>query len=356
MLNQYGAQLREMVTAGFNVKLILEMHQSNAFENDVSAYPTITVIEKNKQGRAFIGKATIESSEYKPLSNDYKVESIEAVLRHRGISADSFSSWHKSDAPWINVEPKKLELLKTLERKFFPIESAASGTKVGIGVATGADRIFITRNHELVEADRLLPLAMVSDIEGNKIKWSGNYLVNPWNEQGLVDLQDYPRLKNYFAGEKTLLAKRHTAFANPSKWYKTIDRVNFRLIKKRKLYVADIKDRLIPILDEGNTYPHHNLYFIESDKWDLKVLGGLLMSAVAQFFIDCYGVRIRGGYMRFQAQYLRRIRVPEPSAISPEQSKELIAAFESNNPGLATEIACAVYGIDAKTRRSCFGY
>jgi adenine-specific DNA-methyltransferase len=30
------------------------------------------------------------------------------------------------------------------------------------------------------------------------------------------------------------------------------------------------------VLDRGETYPHHNLYFIESDTWDLEVLGGLL--------------------------------------------------------------------------------
>ena len=68
---------------------------------------------------------------------------------------------------------------------------------------------------------------------------------------------------------------------------------------------------LDPVLDRGETYPHHNLYFIQSDEWDLEVLGGLLMSAVGQFFVESYGVRMRGGYWRFQAQYLRRIRVPE---------------------------------------------
>lgn len=33
-----------------------------------------------------------------------------------------------------------------------------------------------------------------------------------------------------------------------------------------------------PVLDDGQTYPHHNLYFVTSQKWDLRVLGGLLLS------------------------------------------------------------------------------
>ena len=78
---------------------------------------------------------------------------------------------------------------------------------------------------------------------------------------------------------------------------------------------------LDPVLDRGETYPHHNLYFIQSDEWDLEVLGGLLMSAVGQFFVESYGVRMRGGYLRFQAQYLRRIRVPSPKALSANSRK-----------------------------------
>jgi adenine-specific DNA-methyltransferase len=91
--------------------------------------------------------------------------------------------------------------------------------------------------------------------------------------------------------------------------------VTHSLTEKPKLYIADIKNQLDPVLDRGETYPHHNLYFVQSDVWDLEVLGGLLISAIGQFFMESYGVRMRGGYLRFQAQYLRRIRVPDPKSI-----------------------------------------
>ena len=71
-----------------------------------------------------------------------------------------------------------------------------------------------------------------------------------------------------------------------------------------------------PVLDRGETYPHHNLYYLTSKVWDLEVLGGLLLSRVAQLFIQAYCVRMRGGTLRFQAQYLRRIRVPDPASMS----------------------------------------
>jgi adenine-specific DNA-methyltransferase len=76
------------------------------------------------------------------------------------------------------------------------------------------------------------------------------------------------------------------------------------------------------------------------------VLGGLLLSDVAQFFVECYGVRMRGGYLRFQAQYLRRIRVPRLSQVTGRQAQRLRGAFRSRDVAAATEAALAVYGIE----------
>ena len=71
------------------------------------------------------------------------------------------------------------------------------------------------------------------------------------------------------------------------------------------------------------------------------------MSAVGQFFIRCYGVRMRGGFLRFQAQYLRRIRVPEPTDISPEIAGILRDAFDTQNVSLATDAALQAYNIES---------
>jgi hypothetical protein len=161
-----------------------------------------------------------------------------------------------------------------------------------------------------------------------------------------VNLDNYPRLRAYFERNAAALKKRHTAVKNMRGWYRTIDRVTHALREQPKLYIADIKNRLDPVLDRGETYPHHNLYFIQSDDWDLEVLGGLLLSAIGQFFIESYGVRMRGGYLRFQAQYLRRIRVPDPKVLSGVQSEELKQAFLSRDRQRATKMALQIYGID----------
>ena len=66
--------------------------------------------------------------------------------------------------------------------------------------------------------------------------------------------------------------------------------------------------------------------------WDLEVLGGLLISAIGQFFVESYGVRMRGGYFRFQAQYLRRIRVPDPKTLYEDSSKSIGQSIPQPRP------------------------
>ncbi len=349
MFNQYGAELRWLVTRGFSVEAVVEMHNADAFALDVSAYPAITVIRRAKQGPVVVGNLESNAA---VVEGDVLAASLHTIRSGNtephvppNLQAARVETWFTGMDPWPCVAPARLALLRRLEEQFHPLESAETGTKVGIGVATGLDDVFITTNPELVEPSRLLPLAMAADTVEGHFHWSGHYLVDPWMPEGLVELERFPRLNAYLTLHADRLKKRHTARKHPQHWYRTIDRVNHTLIKKRKLYFPDIKNRINPVLDEGRTYPHHNLYFVQSDQWDPEVLGGLLMSAVGQFFVECYGVRMRGGYFRFQAQYLRRIHVPRPQDISDAQESSLIDAFRRRDVELATRTALDVYHI-----------
>jgi len=188
---------------------------------------------------------------------------------------------------------------------------------------------------------------MASDMPDGILTWSGHYLVDPWQTNGrLVDLGDFPRLRVYLEARWDILAQRHVATGNPLAWYRTIDAVHHDLTTRSKLYLPDIKGSIHPVLDEGRTYPHHNLYVVLSTTWNMEILGGLLLSSVAQFFVECYAVRMRGGWLRFQAQYLRRIRVPRPSVIGQNASERLITAFRTRDVALANCVAFELYGID----------
>jgi hypothetical protein len=357
MRNQYGGELRRLVTSAYAVEVVLEMHNADAFHDEVDAYPAITVIRRQAQGAAIVASAGPEVGNVQPRNlSEALLSSREhkpAVLP-KGLRTALVDTWFTGAAPWPCQSPDQLALLRRLESEFSALEAQA---RVGIGVATGNDKVFVTKDARLVEKARLLKLALAGDVWTGEMQWSGHYLVDPWNCDGLVDLKKFPKLKAYYETHAAALQKRHVAIKNNNGgWYKTIDRVTHSLTGRPKLYIPDIKSRLEPVLDRGETYPHHNLYFIQSDVWDLEVLGGLLMSAVGQFFVESYGVRMRGGYLRFQAQYLRRIRVPAPDSLSPARADELREAFRSRNKATATAVALDVYGIEKREMERALGH
>ncbi len=330
------------------------MHDADAFHDEVDAYPAITVIRRQTQGVATVARATaeVQAVPSSRLASVLLGRQEELNSLPEGLWSARVNSWFCGIDPWPCTSPDQLALLRRLEETFQPLEDHA---RVGIGVATGNDSVFITKDASLVEPTRLLKLVLAKDIRDGKVSWSGHYLIDPWNDHGLVKLDTYPKLKAYFEKHSSALKNRHTAINRTEGWYKTIDRVTHELVGKPKLYIADIKERMNPVLDDCETYPHHNLYFIESATWDLEVLGGLLISAVGQFFIESYGVRMRGGYLRFQAQYLRRIRVPDPKTLSKSHAESLVRAFRTRDRELASHTAMLIYGINAGEKEILLG-
>ncbi|MEU9573733.1 N-6 DNA methylase [Streptomyces massasporeus] len=344
MRNQYGRELRRLVADRFSVEFVAIMHDVDAFEEAVAAYPAITVIRKRPQGSVVVTQTTkhFNAAQAQRLVNWATSDGHAETTASYEVSR--LPSWFPGGESWPAGSPARLEMLEDLNERFPPLED--TGARVGIGLASGADAVFLTQDPDQVEHSRALPMSMVRDARTGTLKWDGTYLVNPWDDNGkLVDLDEYPRLKAYFEHHREALAGRYIARKNPAQWYKTIDKVDSSLTAKPKLLLPDMKLTIHPVLDEGGHYPHHNLYYVVADAWELRVLGGLLLSRVAQAFVEAYAVRMRGGTLRFQAQYLRRIRVPRPEAINEADASALARAFDSRDIEAATTAALRVYGL-----------
>jgi hypothetical protein len=193
------------------------------------------------------------------------------------------------------TSPEQSETLRLLETKFAPIEHGGLA-HLGIGVATGCDQVFIVDKDTDIESERLLPLVMRDYIERGHIRDAGRFVVNTFRDGGgLVDRHDYPRLARYLKAQAPAIRKRHVTKKPPANWFRTIDRVYPKLVGIPKLPILDIAGADEVVFDKGRFHPHHNLHFVTSDHWDLEVLGGLLSSRVALFFVWSYAVKMRGG-------------------------------------------------------------
>ena len=341
-LNKYGGALRRMLTDRFQVRYYIDLHQTSPFFSEVTAYPAIFVIGRGRTNGVRVARLASASPEecrsaYSALSGSTKTSS--------DVQMSVYSTWFRGDEPWILKSPAHLDALRDLESRFDSVE-ADGVTRVGIGVATGSDRIYIVDRNVDIEPDRLVPIVMRSDLQAGTICNSGRFVINAFYDKGrgVVDLQKYPRLARYLMANAADIKKRHVARKNPGSWFRTIDRVYPELVKTPKLLIPDISGANEIVYDEGKYYPHHNLYYITSAAWDLEVLGGLLSSKVALFFVWCYSTKMRGGYLRFQAQYLRRIRLPSPRDLPKRLANSIRAAYRRRDFSKLDDLALIAYG------------
>jgi hypothetical protein len=66
---------------------------------------------------------------------------------------------------------------------------------------------------------------------------------------------------------------------------------------------------------------------------------------VALFFVWSYAVKMRGGYLRFQAQYLRRIRLPAPKILAAPLRTKIKKAFRARDFAALDNLSLNAYGL-----------
>lgn len=340
--NQYGKKLREFISDnGYFVNTLIRMHGVDAFESEVDAYPAITIISRRESDIKYVDCDTSFSSKD---ALDLREHLRNEIVQPHNPTFSTSQIPRISDSSIIPLaSASRLNLVLELIDKYPTLED--SGVEIGIGIATGNDKIFLTDNPDIIESERLLPAFNMRDVrrKTGKERW----LVNPWNRDNtLVNLEDYPRTKAYLESHRDVLSKRHTA--RNGDWYRTIDKPKWDLLNRPMLLFPDMAAKPDPVYSDGSKYPCHNCYWLISNIWNLEALGGLLMSEIAEIFIDAFGVKMRGKTLRFQSQYLRLIHVPLPDTIEEDVLEGLVQAFRESNREMASKYALMAYRTDSR--------
>ncbi|MEO1806746.1 MAG: Eco57I restriction-modification methylase domain-containing protein [Bacteroidota bacterium] len=312
---KYGKKLRDLISACFKVEFIIDMEKIDAFQRKVTAYPSIITIANNlKIGDPVFYKSK-NLKDFKQMCSDgiHMIPEVKILSEHN---------------IWLNSLDNKISNNSSLEL----IES--QGFKIGIGVATGRDKVFIGENlNEYVEAELLVPIITAKELKANEYRPSKKWVINPFNERGqLINLRNYPKAATYLAMFRDELVKRHIAKKNPDDWYRTIDKINPEIVKENKILLPDITGNKKIFIDEGTYYPHHNLYYITGNSLnDLKVLASILMSDFIHEQLVVLSSNMNGGYPRWQSQNLRRLRIPVISLLKPEFYNDLLRAYDKQD-------------------------
>lgn len=332
MKNQYGKKLREFISVNCNLSVLIDLYGQEAFQSDVLTYPAITVIEKKKKSHTLV-------------ITDRKIESLDVDSIINFNNATKNGNYRNDivngDRPWLYGDSTEIELIGYLESKYLALEDA--GCNVYIGAATGNNEVYISDVSLNIESDRKIPVIRASDIKNGELKPSNKIMVNTYDHNGVIELCDYPLLEAYLTGYKDVLSSRHVAKNNPLKWFKTIDRIHSDRAKEEKLLIPDIKSRLTIVHDKVGYHPNNSIYYICSSIWDLRALKVVLESGIGQLFVESYSTKISGGNLRFQAQHLRKIRIPDWSDMSDVTKLTLIGLYQTPNNEIKKQVISDIY-------------
>jgi adenine-specific DNA-methyltransferase len=345
--NQYGASLRKHIADCFHVRHFINLEHTQPFLEDVSAYPSIVVIDRDQGQPTF--SATLDDLSTDTL-NTVRREVLGGTASRKLVSR--FRTWYKDGSPWRTTEASEYDFLLNLESGYPALEDSALGTRVGIGVATGADDIFVLdKKHPCIEESRQIPLLMTQDVRLDAPDWSGHYLINPFapeDDGSLVSLEDFPGLAQYLTASEGQLRKRHVAAKRPVSWFRTIDRIWPKLQFIPKLIIPDIQSGGVVGLDPGKYYLHHNLYWVTSESWPLRALQAILRSTFVLRQVRAYSVQMRGGSLRYQAQTLRRLRIPAASDLPVSCMDDLCSVATSTDQNSIDVVVAAAYGCNPR--------
>ncbi|TMP41290.1 modification methylase PaeR7I [Pseudoalteromonas citrea] len=345
--NRYGAGLRSKIAKSFQLDLFVDLYGQNAFMSDVMTYPAITQISKNKQKQTCVlhnPNVTVDfCNNVRQCLTNVKVNTLdgaELIVRNDLV---------KDDKPWLFGSSDELEMLSRLEREFPTLEE--TGCSVYIGAATGSNKVYIVDKDLDIEASRKIPVITAKELKSGVIESNSNCIINTYDDNGVIELEQYPLLRDYFLQFEETLKGRHIAKMAPLHWFKTIDRVYPERATAQKLLIPDIKSELTVIFDKGSYHPNNSIYYVCADTWNLYALRAVLLSGIGQIFIQAYSTKISGGNLRFQAQHLRKIRLPVWDDIDSRIRTELTRIGRSEDTEEAKILVAQIYSMNEKEKQ-----
>lgn len=319
--NEYGKKLRALISSCYNLEYIIDVEKLDAFGELVLAYPSITLISNTGMDK------NVKLAQIKDISElDKPIPFKQKTLK----SLDNWDDLFLSD---------NIGQLSSIEQQ---------GFRIGIGVATGADKIFISKDLENdVEEELLMPLVSAKDLTGNEFNWKGSYILNPYKDNGsIINLDQYPKAKLYLEKFKSVLSKRHIV-KNGRTWYSLIDKIKPELLNIPKILLPDISGNEVIFIDKGAFYPAHNIYYIAGRPFEeLELLAAILMSRFARAQIESISNKMNGGLPRWQSQSIKRIKIPIISNIPPKFKDRLVDDYHNRNISDINTIVEAIINLE----------
>ncbi|MGX1981378.1 Eco57I restriction-modification methylase domain-containing protein [Thermolongibacillus altinsuensis] len=364
-----GESIRKFLVLNFNILEIMDLGDTKFF--DAAVLPAIFFGEKkskeNQKENSNVPKffkiyeqndieaSTNVNSEFNSLIELLEVNKSGLYsVRDKtySISLGKLISPENYKEPWILATEDEYEwFMKVNQNAYGFIEDFAH---VKVGIKTTADSVFIRSDWEelpeqQIPEDKLLRPIISAD-QANK--WSVSLIES--NKKVLytheirdgqikaINLEEFPRAKNYLESHKERLAGRTYVLKANRNWYEIWVPHDPSLWDKPKIIFPDISSEPKFFYEDKGSIVDGNCYWIipkkENDNDILFLIMGICNSKFMSKYHDiAFQNKLYAGRRRYLTQYVNKYPIPNPESI---YSKEIISLVKElvNNKKEAQEI------------------
>ncbi len=367
----YGKNTRELLTTEARPLQVLDFGDLPVFD-EATTYPSIVMVEKTAllipphcQGgkRKAAGKSPFSAKGGRETGSFLAATFTDPAQMTRfaeTLPQIGFSMPVSALRPegWSLERPKVLALMEKLRTTGTPLGEYVEG-KLYRGVLTGLNEAFVideeTRQRLIAKDGRstelIKPWLRGRDIRKWRAQWAGLYVL--FTRRG-TDIDLYPAVKQHLEQFRADLEPKKSGSEEqgrkpgPYNWFEIQDNIAYyEEFEKNKIIYPDIAQESKFTWDESGAFLGNTAYIIPTDE---KWLVGLLNSKVIWWMYTCISSIIRGGFVRFIAQYMELLPIPSTTetkrAAITELVQQILAAPDSLDvPHLEAKIDRLVYAL-----------
>ena len=339
-----GKSIREFLISNYHINKIIDLGDTKFFK--AAVLPAIFFGTKtlpsnslnNIQNPAFLKVYEDTSSEEVSAELENKIDLLqvdESGIYSVGdlkysVSTGKIIDPNNYSEPWVMANKEEYDWITKINNlSKGRIEDYAT---VKVGVKTTADKVFIQSNwdsldEDLIPEDDLLYPLVSSE---NAKKWRVDVtnidkeILYPHTvkdgKRVTVDLNDYPKSKNYLESHRSKLEGRKYVIKAKRKWFEIWVPHDPNSWKEPKIIFPDISEDTRFFYDEEGVIVDGNCYWIipkknvNSDILFL-ILGIANSKLMSKYHDIAFQNKLYSGRRRYLTQYVKNYPLPDPSSI-----------------------------------------
>jgi hypothetical protein len=314
LTKQFGSGLRALILKGYKIKEIIDFADIQVFSgatnytgifhliNEICSDYTFDVIQYSNINRS-VGKEEFKSS----LTYNMAFEFRETI---------QIKSAELNSNNWVFISQKLNNVIKRITYSTKPLKDFVQ--YIFVGIQSGKDKVFFVKQDDIsewhLEMDLIHPILKGKDVRQYNSKWSGTYVIYPYDENNEVIREDklsnnFPNIYKYLTKNKFKLRGRAYFDRSEKEWYelwcerimskfKQIKIVNAEISPENRFnidsdgFLGNTKIFSTVLMEDYNDYYH---YFL-----------ALLNSEVLNFYHIQISSKKAGGFYDYKTQYIEK--------------------------------------------------